>query len=121
MLGAGLVLIAMLSISLLGQIAGYKGPVIEAVTLTGLAAFGLVPYIVLFGLARVRLDRGGALSALLARLAETPGPGELRDALANALGDPDLMLAYPLPGTRSLRGRPRRRRGAARDRAPARS
>jgi len=98
-LGAGLVLIAMLSASLIGQIAGFEGAVIEAITLTGLAAFGLVPYIVLFALARVRFDRGGALSALLARLAETPGPGALRDALASALGDPDLMLAYPLPGS----------------------
>lgn len=97
-LGAGLVLIAMMSASLVGQLAGAEGAVIEVVIITGLAAFGLVPYIVLVALARVRLDRGGALSALLARLAETPGPGELRDALANALGDPDLMLAYPLPG-----------------------
>ena len=76
-----------------------RAPAIEAVTVTGLAAFGLVPYIVLTALARVRLERGGALSALLARLAETPGPGELRDALASALGDPTLMLAYPLPGS----------------------
>ena len=98
-LGTGLVLIAMLSVSLLGQLAGFDGPVIQAITITALAAFGLVPYIVLAALARVKLERGGALSALLARLAETPGPGELRDALAKALGDPNLMLAYPLPGS----------------------
>ena len=98
-LGTGLVLIVMLSVSLLGQLAGYDGPVIQAITITALAAFGLVPYIILAALARVRLERGGALSALLARLADTPGPGELRDALSSALGDPDLMLAYPLPGS----------------------
>lgn len=98
-LAAGLVLIAMMSVNIIAQLAGAHGAAIEAVIITGLAAFGLVPYIVLVALARVRLDRGGALSALLARLAETPGPGELRDALANALGDPDLMLAYPLPGS----------------------
>ena len=98
-LAAGLVLIFMLSISLLGQLAGFEGAGIEAATVIGLAAFGLVPYIVLTALARVRFDRGGALSDLLAHLAETPGPGELRDALASALGDPGLMLAYPLPGS----------------------
>ena len=63
--------------------------------MTGLAAFGLVPYIVLTALARVRLERGGAVGGLMAGLAETPDPGlRCADELARALGDESLTLAY---------------------------
>ncbi len=96
---AGLGLLLLLTLSLFGQLLGLKGPANEAVIVLAFTSLGLVPYLILAGLARVRLDRGGALSALLARLSETGGPGELRDALATAIGDPDLLLAYPLPGS----------------------
>jgi signal transduction histidine kinase len=46
----------------------------------------------LFGLLRTRL--GGAVHRHVHELRSTPQPGELRDALARAVGDPSLELAY---------------------------
>jgi signal transduction histidine kinase len=48
------------------------------------------------GLLRSRLARG-AVAELVVELGQTPVPGELRDALARALHDPSLALAYWLP------------------------
>ena len=62
-----------------------------------LAAFACVPFAFLSGLLRSRLHRSDAVSELVWRLGEAPTPGKLRDALADALGDPSLTLAYWLP------------------------
>jgi signal transduction histidine kinase len=59
-----------------------------------LIPFGLVPYLFLGSLVRARMLRGGAVGGLVATIGGTPGPGELRDALALALNDPSLELAY---------------------------
>jgi signal transduction histidine kinase len=59
-----------------------------------LIPFGLVPYLFLFSLVQARMVRGGAVGGLVATIGETLGPGELRDALAVALNDPSLDLAY---------------------------
>jgi signal transduction histidine kinase len=56
-----------------------------------------IPVGFLIGLLRSRLAHGEALSALIARLGQAPGEGPLRAALADALGDPSLALAYWLP------------------------
>jgi len=56
-----------------------------------------VPFGFLAGLLRSRLAQGPAVSGLIARLGQAPGEEELRDALADALGDPSLALAYWLP------------------------
>jgi signal transduction histidine kinase len=61
------------------------------------ALLATVPFGFLTGLLRSRLAEGAALSALLARLGDLPGEGPLRAALADALGDPSLALAYWLP------------------------
>jgi signal transduction histidine kinase len=53
----------------------------------------------LIGLLRWRLFVAEALHTLAIRLRASPGPEELRDALANALHDPGVRLAYPGPGT----------------------
>jgi signal transduction histidine kinase len=37
-----------------------------------------------------------AVARLVVELGETPPPGSLRDVLAEALGDPDLQVAYPV-------------------------
>jgi len=60
--------------------------------LTVLALF-TVPLAFLGGLMRTRLKRT-AVADLMTKLAEPPGPGGLRHALARALGDPSLELAY---------------------------
>ncbi len=56
-----------------------------------------IPYGFLYGLLRTRLAHGTAVAELVARLGQAPGPAELRAALADALGDPTLWLAYWLP------------------------
>jgi signal transduction histidine kinase len=56
-----------------------------------------VPVAFLAGLLRSRLARGGL--ADLFRGLRTMRADELRGALAKALGDPDLTIAYPVPGS----------------------
>jgi signal transduction histidine kinase len=56
-----------------------------------------IPFGFLVGLLRSRLAHGEAVSELIGRLGEAPGEGPLRAALADALCDPSLALAYWLP------------------------
>ena len=51
-----------------------------------------LPLAFLFGLLRTRL--GGAVDRLVLELGSAPRPGELRNALARAVGDPSLEIAY---------------------------
>jgi signal transduction histidine kinase len=67
--------------------------VLEWVTL---AAFAALPFAFLAGLLRVRLARA-AVGDLFVALRANPEPAALRDALAGALGDSSLRLAYWLP------------------------
>jgi signal transduction histidine kinase len=60
------------------------------------AAFAALPFAFLAGLLRVRLARA-AVGDLLVALRADPDPTALQDALAGALGDPSLRLAYWLP------------------------
>jgi signal transduction histidine kinase len=61
------------------------------------ALLATVPFGFLVGLLRSRLAQGPAISELIGRLGRAPDPDELRAALADALGDPSLALAYWLP------------------------
>lgn len=61
-----------------------------------LVSFAVVPFAFLAGMLRGRLARG-AVAGLVVEIGETPAPGKLRDALARALGDPSVSLAYWLP------------------------
>ena len=80
-------------------------------------ALATVPFAFLGGLLRSRVAGAAAVTELVARLGGDPRPGALRDALADALGDPTLELAYWLPE----RGRVgRRRRRAVRRPGPRR-
>jgi signal transduction histidine kinase len=65
--------------------------------LCAMAVLGLMPFVFLAALARARVLQGGAVGELISRLGEAPRPGELRDALAEALSDPSLELVYWLP------------------------
>jgi signal transduction histidine kinase len=67
---------------------------------SSLPALALVPYLFLAGLASGRMLRGRGLGQLVRRLGGSLGPGELRAALAEALGDPSVELAYWLPDSR---------------------
>jgi signal transduction histidine kinase len=57
---------------------------------------GLAPLAFLAGLLQARLARS-AVGDLFIELRSNPAPGDLRDALARALGDPSLALLYWLP------------------------
>jgi signal transduction histidine kinase len=54
-----------------------------------------------WGVVQARRTRA-TLSRLAAELGEAPPPGKLREALAAAVGDPTLEVAYWLPGSRRL-------------------
>ena len=62
-----------------------------------LVPLALMPYLFLASLVRARMIQSGAVGELIARLNEAPRPGELREALARALGDNSLELVYWLP------------------------
>jgi signal transduction histidine kinase len=74
--------------------AGNPVPVLEHLTL---ALVATVPFGFLAGLLSTRLAEGSAVASLVLRLGQTPEPDALRAALAEALGDPTLTLAYWLP------------------------
>src|SRR3954447_27032001 len=61
------------------------------------ALVATIPFGFLAGLLDTRLAQGAAVSELIARLGQAPGEGPLRAALADALGDPSVALAYWLP------------------------
>jgi signal transduction histidine kinase len=69
----------------------------EGLERLSLALFATVPFGFLVGGLRTRLAHGAAVSKLIARLGQVPGEHALRAALAEALGDPSLRLAYWLP------------------------
>jgi signal transduction histidine kinase len=63
----------------------------------GSAAVALLAVGLISGVARARAERR-AVARIAARLDEAPGPGSLQSALAAALRDPGLQIAYWLPG-----------------------
>jgi signal transduction histidine kinase len=63
----------------------------------GLVTFGAIPVSFLIGLLGARLRRG-AMTGLMVELAELPPPERVRDALAQALGDPTLRLVFWVDG-----------------------
>ncbi|HEY7593414.1 MAG TPA: sensor histidine kinase [Actinophytocola sp.] len=97
-------------------LTGEKSPVLLWVAACSLLA---VPVAFLVGLLRSRLARGGL--ADLFRGLRTMRAEDLRDALAKAIGDPDLTVAYPAPGGgyTSLAGDPLNLPGAGEPRSVA--
>lgn len=95
-LGAGGATGALVALSAATELVDLDG-LSEAVDWAYLVAFASVPFAFLVGLLRSRLRRADAVSELVARLGEVPRTGQLRNALADALGDPSLGLAYWLP------------------------
>jgi signal transduction histidine kinase len=74
----------------------FHGPGFETIRRATFFVVGLAPAAFLFGLLSARLARS-ALADLLLEMRAEPAPGDLRDALARALRDPSLTLAYWLP------------------------
>ena len=97
-LAAGVATTVLLMLSLLSNITGFPdGTGEDVVDALGAAAIASVPFAFLIGLLGSRLSRAAAVSELVARLGEADRRQGLRDALADALGDPMLSLAYWVP------------------------
>jgi signal transduction histidine kinase len=87
----GLVMIAALFVD--GDLAG---PWFQQLQRATLIVIGLSPIVFLVGLLDERLGRS-AVADLMLELRSDPPPRQLRNALARALRDPSLTLAYWLP------------------------
>ena len=70
------------------------GTQVDALDWLAEALVATVPFGFLAGLLRSRLAFATAVTGLVRRLGESPEPGALRAALAEALADPSLELAY---------------------------
>jgi signal transduction histidine kinase len=88
---------AAFAVFLLSKVFDAVGHTSDALDWASQALVATIPFGFLIGLLRTRLAHGAAVSELVARLGRTPEEGELRGALADALGDPTLALAYWLP------------------------
>ena len=92
---AGIALAILLIVTVVFQaLAGHDN---ELPWIAAMVPLALVPWLFLGSLIRAHVIQSGAVGELIGRLSETPQPGELRDALARALRDPTLELAYWLP------------------------
>ena len=94
---AGAILMIALALTVTYQTVAWDGSTSEIVHAVLVAPFAVVPYVFLFAFVRARMLQGGAVGELVARVGGAPMPGELRDALAEALDDPSLELVYWLP------------------------
>jgi signal transduction histidine kinase len=91
----GLIMIAVLLVS-----ATFGGPGVSQIRWVTFITLGLAPLAFVLGLLRARLGQS-AVGGLLVDLRGETAPADLQDALARALRDPSLTLAYWLPEFRS--------------------
>ncbi|MFL5837658.1 MAG: sensor histidine kinase, partial [Solirubrobacteraceae bacterium] len=96
-LGAGAVWLAAIAALFVGR-RWSVDPVVDVATWVLLAAIPLLALGFLAGMLHWRLYAGTALPRLVRTLASYPASTDLRDALADALGDPTLEVLYRLPG-----------------------
>jgi signal transduction histidine kinase len=100
--------LALVMVAALFVIAAFDWPGFREVQRVTLFVVGLSPLAFLLGLLDARLARS-AVGDLVVELRTEPGPHDLRDALAHALRDPSLTLAYWLPNFQTyvdVNGRP---------------
>jgi signal transduction histidine kinase len=94
-LWTGVVLMVTLAVAVGEQTFGGPSPVISGPSVVSLVAFAALPWAFVIGLLRTRYSRAGAVGDLVERLNAQGAEGEsLRDALADALGDRSLALAF---------------------------
>ena len=100
--------LALVMVALLFTMATFDWPGFREVQRVTLFVVGLSPLAFLLGLLDARLARS-SIGDLILELRSDPAPHDLRDALAQALRDPSLALAYWLPDFHTyvdLDGRP---------------
>jgi len=73
------------------------GRTTEALEAVAIALLAAVPFGFLAGLARSRFTQVDRIAGLIAEVGQAPGSDTVRAALAEALGDPSVELAYWLP------------------------
>ena len=78
-------------------IVAYSATLVPALLWFGFAAFAAMPFAFLAGMLRADVEQSRAIRGLLAGLGDRSAHGDLRDALAAALGDPALSLAFWMP------------------------
>jgi signal transduction histidine kinase len=88
--------LGLVMVSLLFLFIVFDGPAVREIRWAALVTIGLAPLAFLVALLDARLARS-ALAGLLVELRSEPEPTDLRDALAQALRDPSVTLAYWLP------------------------
>ena len=88
--------LALLMIAVGVVVSSQGGPALEPIRWVTFALIGLAPIAFLLGLFRARLARS-AVGELVVELEADPAPVDLEAALARAVGDPSLTLAYWLP------------------------
>jgi signal transduction histidine kinase len=69
----------------------------QAIFLVGCAAVVVIALGLPWALVQARIQRR-SVARIVADLGEAPSPGSLQSALARAIGDPELRIAYWLPG-----------------------
>jgi signal transduction histidine kinase len=94
----GGVTLLVLGIQLILSAIGTSQVALRPVYYASIFTFALVPYAFLFGMVRSRFSRAGAVSELIAALNYGPSQAlDVRAAVAEALGDDSLQLAFWLP------------------------
>jgi signal transduction histidine kinase len=94
-LWTGLALTATLVVATVEDLIGTAAPIVTGPNIVSLVAFAALPWAFVLGMLRTRYSRAGAVGDLVERLSAQGVEGEsLRDALAEALGDRSLALAY---------------------------
>jgi signal transduction histidine kinase len=73
------------------------GATVEELEVVAVLLLATVPFGFLAGLLRSRLAQADRIAELIGRLGQAPGADTVRAALADALGDPSVALAYWLP------------------------
>ena len=96
-LAVGSLTFVLLMASLIVEQAGLTSGVDDGLTLALFGTLACLPFAILTGLLRFRFSQVEAVSSLVHRLGGGIGRGSLRDALAEALGDPEVALAYWVP------------------------
>jgi len=92
---AGFVLALIPALAVAARGVGLSDTLDRDLAVAAVALFALIPFAFLAGLLRGRLLRAAAVSGLVERLgAQSERRNGLRDALADALGDPTVSIAY---------------------------
>jgi signal transduction histidine kinase len=96
-LTVGSLTFVLLMTQLIVQQSGLSAGISDGLTLALFGSLACLPFAFLAGLVRFRFSQAEAISSLVGRLHAGGTRGGLRDALAEALADPTLELAYWVP------------------------